>query len=223
MLAGSLGLLLSIGALGAPAVQAAEVDSPTPQISAPAEAKQQDEAKDPRTLIVAANGVLEGQMVPYIEGLPFTGKVTLHYSAQNYGFVDGDVSVLMIKIPEEFKYVASVPDFAKHITGKVTAKTPLGHNEENITPTNVETYSDRILIHMPQSLWIGVGDVTADIVVDYGAFLAQYPQLPIPDAPLGYEFQAQLKYDSAMWDIITDPIIGTDDETFLTPDTSAIA
>ncbi|MFB8449734.1 hypothetical protein ACFC3Z_11685 [Enterococcus thailandicus] len=219
VLASSLGLLLVIGTLGTPLVHADVQDNNVIQTST---VKEGNVGIDPYTLIVAANGNLEGQMVPYIEGLDFTGKMDLHYSAQNYGFVDGDVGVLMIKLPEQFKFVASVPDFARHVTGNVSAKTLLGHKTEPISPENVQSYSDRILITVPNSFWIGQGDVTADITIDYGGFLAQYPTLPIPDAPMGYEFQAQLKYDSAMWDVITDPIIGTDDETLFTTDTSAI-
>lgn len=50
----------------------------------------------PRTVIIAVNGNLEGDIVPYNPGLDFTGKDTLHYSAQKEGFVDGDTSVLKV-------------------------------------------------------------------------------------------------------------------------------
>ncbi|MCT0017268.1 hypothetical protein EFE32_10665 [Lactococcus lactis subsp. lactis] len=178
--------------------------------------------KETRTLICAADGKLEGQIVPFIQGLPFTGNITLHYSARNVGFVDGDVSILTIKLPDEFKYVASVPEFSKYIKGTLHIQALLGHNETELTPEMIETYTDRIIIYTPHTFWIGVGEVEADLTINYGEFLTEYPSLPISDAPLGYIFMAQLKYDSAMWDVIKDPILGTNDETYITKETTAI-
>lgn len=83
-----------------------------------------------------------------------------------------------------------------------------------------ETYTDCILIKVQNQLWIGQGHIQADVEIAYGKILAQ--TLPIDSAPGGYHFIAQLKYNSAMWDFITDPIIGTNDETYIT-ETSAIA
>lgn len=190
-------------------------------VSNPTAAVQYDNPQS-RTVIVAANGKLEGQMVPYIQGLDFTGKVTLHYSAQNVGFVDGDISVLMIKLPQEFRYLGVTPDFSNAITGKLHTQTLLGDKSTDITPDMIETYSDRILIKTPHQFWVGQGHVKADVVINYGQILTQYPTLPLPDAPKGYEFQMQLKYNAAMWDIIHDPIIGSNNETYVTDESSAI-
>lgn len=183
----------------------------------------QNQNKETRTLITTARGHLEGSLTPYIKGLPFTGNISLHYSAKNTGFVDGDVAVLTVKLPDEFKTVASVPNIAEHVTGKINTQTLLGEKQTDITPEMVECYPDRIIIHTPHNFWVGVGQVSADITMNYGAALVEYPTIPIPDAPNGYEFVTQLKYSSAMWDVIKDPIIGTNTDTFTTKDISAIS
>lgn len=216
ILGASLGLSLISGSLGGNIVNAANVNNTSNVINT-----QTNKNIDPQTLIVAANGHLEGQMVPYIQGIPGTGKMTLHYSAQNYGFVDGDYAYLTVLLPEEFKFLASIPDFAHHITGEIR-ETSIVEKTTPITQKNTKAYTDRLVIEVPRSLWIGSGDVAADIVIDYGQFLEKYPNLPIPDAPMGYKFITQVKYDSAMWDVIHDPIIGTDDDTLYTKETQAV-
>lgn len=180
-------------------------------------------ATNSRTLIGIAKGTLEGMMTPYIEGVPGTGSLTLHYHSEDFGFVDGDEAALTIKLPKEFKYAASVPSFVSGISGKISVTGILGMGaEEKITAANCEIYADRLIIKAPSSFWIGSGGVDAHITIDYGQLLAQYPQLPIADAPAGYQVITQLKYAGAMWDIIHDPIIGTNDDTIYTDEHSAI-
>lgn len=176
-----------------------------------------------RTLIITAKGETEGMLTQYVQGLPFTGNVTLHYKATNTGFVDGDVSIVTIRLPEEFKYVASAPELKSAVTGKLHLQGIFGQKSVDISQDMVEVYPDRILIEAPHSFWIGVGEFTADININYGKVLSQYPTVPIVDAPHGYNFVTQLKYSSAMWDFIKEPIFGTDDDTYITEETSAIA
>lgn len=176
-----------------------------------------------KTLIITAKGETEGSFTPYIQGLPFTGNVTLHYTATNSGFVDGDESIITIKLPEEFKYAASAPDFKSGVSGKLQLQGIFGQRAVDISPDMVDVYPDRILIQAPHTFWIGVGEMNADININYGKTLTEYPSLPIVDAPEGYSFTTQLQYSSAMWDFIKNPIFGTDDDTYITEETSAIA
>lgn len=212
----TLGLMLTTGGLNtATTIHAAT--SNAPDITN----VKSDTSTDPQTLIVAANGKLDGQMVPYIKGIPGTGKMTLHYSAENYGFVDGDYAYLTVLLPDEFKFLASIPDFANHVSGEIR-ETSIVEKTTPISKKNTKSYTDRLVIEVPKSLWIGAGDVAADIVIDYGEFIEKYPNLPVSDAPAGYKFTTQVKYDSAMWDVIHDPIFGTDDDTLYTDETQAI-
>lgn len=179
-----------------------------------------------RTAIITAKGNLEGTLVPYdnVEGLDqFTGDVVLHYRAKNSGFVDGDTSVVSIKLPKEFKTLAMAPGFIDTITGQATVKCILGNNTVDIDSTMIKVAADRIVITTPHQLWVGVGKVSVDLNINYGKILSKFPALKIPDAPGGYEFTTQLKYNSAMWDILEDPIIGTNNDTFITEETSATA
>lgn len=178
--------------------------------------------KQARTAIITAKGTLQGQLVPYIRCVPNTGKVTLHYTAQNCGFVDGDIAYLTIKLPEQFKYLASQPEFASYITGEMRETRLFGDNTQPINPSNVTVYTDRIIVEVPRSFWIGVGDVNADIVIDYGQLLEENHHLPVDSAPTGYEFIAHLQYSSAPWDLLKAPIIGTNNDTIFTSETDAI-
>jgi len=216
LIVGCTGMVLLTGVMASTVVNADEVK--TTQKDTHMERDKTSE--NLKTLIIAANGKLEGQMVPYIDGLDYTGKMTLHYTAQNAGFVDGDVGVLMVKLPEEFKYVASDPKFAGCITGDISTTTIFGENAKKINPDRIKVYSDRVLIMVPSSLWCGVGSVSANIVMDYGSYVSSHPKI-IPHASQGYKFVTQLKYNSAMWDIIKNPIIGTN-ETLYTTDKDAV-
>lgn len=188
---------------------------------------EQTPPKQSRTVIAAADGKLEGNMVPYVKGLDFTGNMTLHYKAKSVGFVDGDTAYLMIKLPKEFERLALAPGFKENITGKVRNQELLGVKEFDIKQDNVSVYSDRILIKVPYSLWVGAGTVNADISIAYGKVLANYTddstlKLLLPESESGYEFRTQLKYNSATWDIIKEPIIGNFNEKLVTSETSGI-
>lgn len=178
-------------------------------------------------IIEGTNGVLDGQMVPYITGLPFTGNVTLHFSAKNPEFKTGYVSVIMFTIPEEFQNIAASPDFLNRISGKIKITTPLGHNEISISKNQITQVPNKLIINIPDSIWMGdpgndeVGTVSCDMVISYGEILATNPSFEIPDAPNGYTFTSKLKYSTEPWDFINDPLNSTPDETFITNDTSA--
>lgn len=177
-----------------------------------------------RTAIVTAKGKLEGSLVPFtnIEGVSqYTGDVVLHYTARSSGFVDGDTSVVSVKLPKEFKTLAVLPGFIDTIKGQVTVQCILGPNTVDIDSSMIQVAADRIVITTPHQLWVGVADVSVDLNINYGQMLSKFPGLKIPDAPGGYEFVTQLKYNSAMWDFLKDPIIGTASDTFITEETSA--
>lgn len=188
---------------------------------APADTTVPTESKT-RTLIPTAKGTLEGQLVQHIKGVPNSGRVTLHYKSSATGFVDGDISYLTIMLPQEFKYIGVQPDFNQYVTGQVKASGPFKDRIISLNDTNVKTYSDRVIITNPRSLWVGIGSIEADIVLDYGAFLDKYPSLPIPENANGYQFISALKYSSSPWDLIKDPIFGTFGGSWTTRENSAI-
>lgn len=171
--------------------------------------------------IIVAKGKLEGSMTQYILGLPFTGNVSLHYSAINTGFIIGNTTILTIKLPVEFENVAATSTFREKITGTLHLQTILGQKNIPITPEMVDSYPDRIIIQAPPAFWSGVGQFSADLTINYGEFLEQYPQINIPDAPNGYKFITQLQYSPTLWDFIQTPIIGTSQDTYISKETSA--
>lgn len=171
--------------------------------------------------IITAQGKLEGSMTQHIEGLPFTGNVSLHYSATNTGFNIFDTSVLIIKLPEEFKNVASISEFKEKLVGTLHLQTILGQKSINITSDMVDSYPDRIIIKAPSTFWSGVGEFSADLYINYGEFLEENNQLDIPDAPDGYKFITQLQYSPSVWDFTQHLIIGTNEDTYISKETSA--
>lgn len=178
-------------------------------------------------IIEGTTGNLTGQMVPYITGLPFTGDITLHFSAKNSEFKTGYVSVIMFTIPKEFQNIAESPEFLDKISGKIKISTSFGHNEIAISKNQITHTMNKLIINIPDSIWLGelgdeeVGTVSCDMVISYGEILSTDPSIEIADAPGGYIFTSKLKYSETSWDFINDPLNSTPDETYITNDTSA--
>ena len=172
--------------------------------------------------IITAKGKVEGALTQYISGLPFTGNITLHYTATNTGFVIGNTSILTIKLPEEFESVSSLPEFKEKITGNLHLQTIIGQKPIAISPEMVDSYPDRLIIHAPPSFWSGTGQFSADLTINFGEFLEENPELNIPDASEGYEFITQLQYSPNIWDFTNYKIIGTSEDTYISKETSVI-
>ncbi|MBC2147655.1 hypothetical protein [Listeria booriae] len=170
------------------------------------------------TLHILAESSLEGSLAKYIPGVNNSGKVTLHYEGKSLGFVDFDNANLLIKIPDEFKYIALQDEFLGAITGEIS--TPNG--TKKITPSDLQIFSDRVVIEFPKSFFIIQGKYRADVVLDFGKILKKYPNIPIDSAPSGYQFSSTLAFASSPWDIIEDPIIGSLSGDYTTNETEAI-
>ena len=157
-----------------------------------------------RTLTIAADGDLTGLIVPYIEGIPNSGKVDLHYVGKGLGFSDFDKTTLFIKLPEEFKYIASQPSLLHLISGYVTVP----NHRYAINSKDLQVFTDRIVLTLGNSFYLGVGKYSADIEIDYGKIIDKNPNIPIPDSEGGYFFSSNLAFNVAPWDIINFPIVG---------------
>ncbi|HGC5945285.1 TPA: hypothetical protein ACIZC1_002788 [Enterococcus faecalis] len=172
-------------------------NSPSSEVSANSE-------NNSRTLTVAAKGHLTGMVTPYIKGIPNLGKVTLHYVGNGLGFSDFDSTTLFIKLPDEFKYVASQEGFRNVITGKITVP----GSRYTLSNDDIQVFSDRIVIKLGRRFYLGVGTYRADIEINYGKLINDNPKIPINDSKGGYIFSSNLVFDVAPWDIINFPIVG---------------
>lgn len=159
-----------------------------------------------KTLTIAADGSLTGRMVPYVQSIPNTGKVDLHYVGVGKGFSDFDETTLFIKLPDEFKYVAAHAGFVHAISGHLYAQ---GYTHK-ITSEDIQVFDDRLVISMGKRFYVGVGSYKADLEINYGKILKKDPNVRIPNAEneLGYFFSSNLAFDVAPWDLINFPIIG---------------
>lgn len=178
--------------------------------------------KSARTLIITANGNLEGSLVPYIQGVPNTGSITIHYSSKSLGFIDGDTSKLTIKLPQEFKFIANQPEFKTAIRGEAHVKKLFNEQDYAYNMDDITVYNDRIIFSNPSEFWLIGGSFSSDIVIDYGKILEKYPNIPIKDNFAGYKFQSALSHSSAPWDPSEDPIFGTYSGVWTTYETQAI-
>lgn len=175
-----------------------------------------------RTLVTTAWGTTKGDIVPYRSGAAGTGQITVHFTAKNSGFVDGDKSVYTLMLPDELKEVAANSQFGTKIEGTVRNSTMLGEKKTEITPNMVDAYSDRVYVSIPGGCWIGVGNVRVDLKIRYGEILDVNPNLKIPDVKKGYQFKSGLRYTSASWDIIKKPLLGTDGSRWKSAEKSMI-
>lgn len=170
------------------------------------------------TLHILAESLLEGSLAKYIPGVNHSGKVTLHYEGKSLGFVDFDNANLLIKIPDEFKYITLQDEFLGAITGEIS--TPNG--TKKITPSDLKIFADRVVIEFPKSFFIIQGKYKADVVLDFGKILKKYPNITIDNSPSGYKFSSTLAFVSSSWDIIEDPIFGSLSGDYTTNETEAV-
>ncbi|MFB8449746.1 hypothetical protein ACFC3Z_11750 [Enterococcus thailandicus] len=174
------------------------------------------------------SGVLAGQMVPYIQGLPFTGTQTLHYTVKNTDFIKGDNAAILLQLPEEFTQITHLPNFLTFISGNVSYSSIFGYEEAKLTTEIMDVSDNRVIVHLPNTFWKGEtgeldeGTISLNFVLSYGQILAERPDVTIPDTLIGYKFQAKLKYSAQEWDEQTEPLNATVEETYITSDTSAI-
>ncbi|MDT2012585.1 hypothetical protein [Carnobacterium divergens] len=176
----------------------------------------------PYSLVTTAKGTLDGSLVPYITGVPHSGNVAIHYSSKETGFRDGDVSKLTIKLPPEFKYVASQPEFKSAITGVAHVQKLTGKKDYDYQPKDITIYNDRIILSNPSSFWLVSGTFSADITIDFGSIIDKYPNIPIFDNKFGYTFQSALSYSVAPWDPSEEPIFGNSNGVWTSDDTIAV-
>lgn len=173
----------------------------------------------PKSLDILTTGDLEGGIVPYIKGVPHSGQIDLHYTATSIiglGLLDN--SNLIIKLPDEFKYVAVQDEFKRAITGSIIYPVLIGSETHEYTPDDITIYADRIVLKNPPATYILGAKFKADIVIDYGKVLDAYPNIPIADNPNGYKFQAVMS-DNAMIDF---SLLGNKEGTWTSDETKAI-
>lgn len=173
----------------------------------------------PRSLDILTTGNLEGTLVPYIKGVPHTGQIDLHYDAHSIiGLGLLDSSHLVVKIPDEFKYVAVQDEFKRAIAGSITYPVLIGSETHEYIVDDITIYADRIVFQNPAATYILGAKFLADITIDYGKVLDVYPNIPIADNPNGYKFQVVIS-DNAMIDF---SLLGSTEGTWTSDDTQAI-
>lgn len=172
--------------------------------------------------ILAASGKTEGNIVPYRRDVNGTGIITVHFEANNIGFVAENKAVYTLMLPNEFKEVASQPLFEKGITGKIRISTiKEGEKQKDIELNMLDVYSDRIYLKIPRSLWIGAGSIKVDMRIDFASLLSA--NIEVPDNPDGYTFKSELRFINGVFDISKDPIIGSNASKWVSKETSMIA
>lgn len=170
-------------------------------------------------LSLLASGELEGRLTPYILGVPKSGNIAAHYTAKSIVSVGlFDKSNLIVKIPDEFKYVALQDEFKRAIKGSITYPTGLGSATHEYTAGDITIYADRIVLKNPKASYIIGSKFSADLSIDYGSILDKYPNIPIDENPSGYSFAAVLSEDA----MIDFNLIGSKEGKWVTEETAAI-
>ncbi|EUJ23736.1 hypothetical protein HB852_12180 [Listeria grandensis] len=166
-----------------------------------------------------ASGELEGRMTPYIQGVPKSGNIAQHYTAKSTVAIGlFDKSNLVVKLPDEFKYVALQDEFKRAIKGSITYPTGMGAATHEYTAGDITIYADRIVLKNPRASYIFGAKFTADLSIDYGAILDKYPNIPIDENPSGYSFVAVLTEDA----MIDCNLIGSKEGRWISEETAAI-
>lgn len=180
--------------------------------------EMKQEKSNLRSFDILTTGDLEGELFPYTYEKK-DGYVQFQYKAHSIiGIGLFDVSNLVIKLPNEFKYVAVQEELKEAITGDISYPVILGNKKHVYTSDDMTLYADRIVLKNPAASYILGAKFKANILIEYGKILELYPEIPIADNPDGYKFQAVLS-DNAMIDF---SLLGSTEGTWTSEGTQAI-
>lgn len=176
---------------------------------------------EPEPISVAATSRLDGSLAPYIELVPNSGSIALHFNGKAKSFVEGQAGYLVFTFPKEFKAVMKETNFKQVISGSYTGPGNIGAPTISYTNENTFVYSDRIIFKIPNHMMNATGKYSSDIVIDYGKLIAENPQLSIPSSILGYQFKTGFYFADGLDIVAIEPVLGKDSGSWTSKDTEA--